>query len=100
MNFIVHADRDLGEYRLTSEDLFGSQRSAPLLVIADRAFRPNDMIEVDGKGVVAARLVSGWAANPDRTEAELDAARQYLRQWPAGPQLDQSRPSQPRHARA
>jgi len=100
VNFIVHTDRNLGECRLTSEDLFGSQRSAPLLVIADSAYRPSDMIEMGGRGVVAAILVCAWAAQPSRTEAETDAARQFLSQWPSGPQLDQPRPTQPRTARA
>jgi hypothetical protein len=58
------------------------------------------MIEMGGKGVVAAILVCGWAAKPSRTEVEVHAARQYLSQWPSGPQLDQLRPDRPQRARA
>ena len=87
MDFLVHADHFWGECRLTSEGLPGSQRRGVFLIIDERAFRPSDMIEVDGKAVLAARLVCAWAAKPGRTKIEVQAACQYLRQCPDGPQI-------------
>jgi hypothetical protein len=89
MNFIIHVDHYLGECRLTSEDFHGFRKRAPTLIIADCAYRPNDVVDIHGKWVVAARLVLEWATKGDRTEAEVDAAQRYLSLWPNGPQLKQ-----------
>ena len=89
MNFIIHADHYLGECRLTSEDFHGIRKCAPTLIITDCAYRPDDVIEMDGESVVAARMVIEWATKWERTEAEVDAARRYLSLWPNGPQLEE-----------
>jgi hypothetical protein len=95
MNFIIHTDHYLGECRLTSEDFHGFRKCPPTLIITDCAYRPYDVVEMDGEGVVAARMVIEWATRWGRTEAEVDAARRYLRLWPNGPQLEQLNTAKP-----
>jgi hypothetical protein len=98
MNFIIHTDHYLGECRLTAEDFHGSRKCAPTLIITDCSYRPNDLVEMDGEGVVAARMVLEWATRWGRTEAEVDAARRYLRLWPNGPQLEALNTAKPQPA--
>lgn len=45
-------------------------------------FGPADMVG----DVTAASVVAGWAAQPDRTTEDLQAAIKFLSQWPEGPQ--------------
>ena len=53
-------------------------------------FGPADLIDatsIGGSLMAAAGIVAGWASDPERTEAEIGAARMYCAQWPDGPQV-------------
>ena len=47
-------------------------------------FGPADEI---APGLTAGGVVFGWAKRDGRSPEELDAARLFLMQWPAGPQV-------------
>jgi hypothetical protein len=56
-------------------------------------YGPADLIaEVKGVPLRGAHIVAGWALGKGRTQAEIQIARQYLRQWPDGPQLPEIMP--------
>jgi hypothetical protein len=60
-----------------------SSHGVPVVVVGTEAYGPMDTIG----GRQAAKIVTAWGCKPDRTPDEQDAARAFLRQWPAGPQL-------------
>jgi hypothetical protein len=43
----------------------------------------------EGHAITGASIVLGWAMQKGRTAEEKHIARQYLRQWPDGPQLSE-----------
>jgi hypothetical protein len=88
VDFLVHIDQYLGECRLTSGQLPGGASGDPVLLVDGDPLRPGDVIESGGRMIVAALLVHEWASREGRTEQEINAARRYLSQWPAGPQID------------
>jgi hypothetical protein len=54
----------------------------------DWTFGPKDRwLRVKGEEQTAADIVMTWAREKERTQLELEAARDFLRQWPEGPQL-------------
>jgi hypothetical protein len=89
MIHIVAPDEGLGRAILTDEHA-QSNYGIPVLVIespdASAAFGPADTI--GDSGIPAATVVFEWAKNPARTPQERQAANSFLRQWPAGPQLE------------
>ena len=89
MNVLVHTDHFFGEIRLSSGGPFGYPINALVLrTDDDEMFRPSDIIPTEGRNVVAAVMVYEWALREERTEAEVNAARRYLCQWPIGPQIE------------
>jgi hypothetical protein len=91
--YLILSDPRGGRAILTTE-ASGSSYGIPVLVVeADDIqgeFGPADLI-VDPaqpeRAVRGADLVAAWALAPERTPEEREAARRYLGQWPAGPQI-------------
>jgi hypothetical protein len=80
--FIVLVDRDIGEFYLTGRTVRFVSRSG------ERELSPTDTIRLKCGNVTAAELVATWGGKPRRTEEARQAAAEFLRQWPEGPQLD------------
>jgi len=68
-----------------------SHYGVPVLQITaadvDGDFGPADLLGFPPKLMRAADIVLAWATQPDRTDAERQAARLFLQQWPDGPQI-------------
>jgi hypothetical protein len=92
MNILIMKDKDGGTAYLTTESP-ASHYGIPVLQITaedvDGDFGPGELIgDLEaGPLMYAADIVASWAKQPGRTEAELKAARMFLRQWPEGPQI-------------
>lgn len=88
-NFTLLTDSDGGTIRLTTDSPASHYRIPVLQVTAadlDGDFGPSDPL--GPSGILAADLVAYWAREPGRTDAELEAARLFLGQWPEGPSLE------------
>ena len=91
MNYLIVLNDRGGEARLTTESAASHDGIPVLEVTGDGVigtFRARDFFGVPPKMMSAARLVCTWGMDPARTPDERDAARRFLRQWPAGPQVE------------
>ena len=75
---------ELPTVRFTTDQTSYNQ---PVVLVGDdpTAYGPADVIRRDGR--IAAHVVALWALDPERSEADYQAARKFLRYWPTGPQL-------------
>ena len=92
MRYLVLNDPDGGMAFLTTESAVGTRDGVPVLEIrageVDGTFGPADLIyDESGPVMRAAPLVEVWASSPDRSDAEIEAARRFCAQWPEGPQV-------------
>ncbi|XHR30381.1 MAG: hypothetical protein ACFUZC_07430 [Chthoniobacteraceae bacterium] len=68
-------------------------------VVTDGEYKPSDILAPWDPPLYAATIAYTWACENGRTEQELAWAREYLSQWPEGPQADpESLKSQKRYA--
>ena len=93
MNYLVASDKEGGTATLTT-DAPGSHYGIPVLRVeaedVNGDFGPADLIDARPKGggvISAAQVVAEWAAAPERTAIERDAARRFCWQWQEGPQV-------------
>ena len=91
VKYLVLNDPDGGMVYLTT-DSPASSYGVPVLEVRAGAFDgiywPSAPLWEKGAGsMTAAGLVKKWADSPDRSDAEIEAARRFLRHWPRGPQV-------------
>lgn len=83
MDITICEDKKGGTARLTTESP-ASYYGIPILRIeADDVngdFGPADLLGDANHVMLASQIVKGWAAQPGRTKAELEAARLFLHQ--------------------
>jgi hypothetical protein len=91
--YLMFRDDKGGTAVLTNETA-ASRYGIPVLVIdaedCQGDFGPADLIgDLDRPETLmhAAEVVAAWGLSPERRPEERDAARRYLMQWPAGPQI-------------
>ncbi|XHR27595.1 MAG: hypothetical protein ACFUZC_16845 [Chthoniobacteraceae bacterium] len=79
-----------GETWLSDETPDGhlTLRSHGERLVPDGEYKPWDILVSLDPPMDAATVVFTWACEPRRTEQELAWAREYLSQWPEGPQAD------------
>lgn len=92
-DILILTDLDGGTAVLTC-DSPQSHYGIPVLRIEakdiDGDFGPADLIDatsVGGAIFPAANIVVAWARQSERTPQEVGTARQFLSQWPDGPQV-------------
>lgn len=86
-HILISTDPNGGQAYLTTNSSQSHYGVPVLRVEADDVsgdFGPADIIHGT---MTAADVIAGWAREPERTEEEVKIARQYLSQWPDGPQL-------------
>lgn len=92
-DILIAKDEDGGTAVLTTWSPMSHYGIPVLRVTADDVdgdFGPADIIGDPRQPeslITAASIVAGWASQPGRTDAERAAARSFLQQWPAGPQI-------------
>lgn len=62
-----------------------SCHGAPILQVDNQIYGPADLI--NGRRL-AADIVASWAKQSNRTSRQIDAAVNFLSQWPDGPQIE------------
>lgn len=79
-----------GETWLSNETPDGhlTLRSHGERLVPDGEYKPSDILVSLNPPLDAATVVFTWACEPSRNEQELAWAREYLSQWPEGPQAD------------
>jgi hypothetical protein len=95
MEHLLYEDNEVGSARLIRVPV-ASSPGVPVLRIHGAKvagdFQPADVLADPWSGKPsterAAHVVRAWAADPDRTEEQREAARLFLRQWSDGPQMD------------
>jgi len=93
IDFLIATDPSGGEARLTNQSA-SSRYGIPVFEITgqgiEESYGPADLIDhsvVGGCLLPAAFTIVGWAREPERTPEEIEAAREFLQQWPEGPQI-------------
>jgi len=90
MRYLISANACDGDAWLTNESR-ASRYGIPVLEVTrgdvSGTFGPKDIIGEPPPLFCTAQVVLSWGMKPDRTVDERDAARRFLSQWPAGPQL-------------
>ena len=96
MKIILWPDNENWEIFLTTDSPQSSHGLPVLRQISKRnpvpgsgwTFGPADpWLPAESDEQTAADIVMSWAREKGRTQLELEAARDFLRQWPEGPQL-------------
>lgn len=85
MTKFVIADRRGARAVLVTDHPMAGGRPVLLVQAGDVSglYGPRDVLRTASAGA----LVEVWAEQSGRTEAELEAARAFLGQWPEGPQV-------------
>lgn len=86
----IFAGEDEGDLWLTDETPDGhlTLRSKGNPKIPDDDYEPSEILAPLDPPFYAASIVYTWACEPGRSEGEIAYAREYLSQWPEGPQAD------------
>ncbi len=92
MKIPIFSGEDEGNVWLTNETPDGhlTLRSQGNPKIPDGDFKPSDILAPLDPPFYAASILYTWACEPGRSEGEIAFAREYLSQWPDGPQADPS----------
>ena len=90
MNITLFASEDEGFAYLTDEtpDCRLTFRSKGAPKIPDGDYKPSDILAPLDPPLYAASIVYTWATETGRSEQDIACAREYLSQWPEGPQAD------------
>jgi len=90
MNLVLFSNEEEGDLWLSDEtpDRHLTLRSKGDPKIPDGDYKPSDVLAPLNPPLHAACLVYSWATEPGRSEQDIAYARQYLSQWPEGPQAD------------
>ncbi len=90
MNITLFASKKEGNAYLTDEtrDRRLAFRSEGDPKIPDGDYKPSDILAPLDPPLYAADLVYSWATDHGRSQQDIACAREYLSQWPEGPQAD------------
>ncbi|MDD5350158.1 MAG: hypothetical protein PHQ12_08100 [Chthoniobacteraceae bacterium] len=90
MNITLFASEKEGNAYLTDEtpDNHLAFRSKGDPQIPDGDYKPSDILAPLDPPLRAANLVYSWATDRGRNKQDIACAREYLSQWPDGPQAD------------
>ena len=90
MDITLFASEDEGFAYLSNETPDGhlTFRSKGAPKIPDGDYMPWDILAPLDPPLYAASIVYTWVTEPSRSEQDIACAREYLSQWPEGPQAD------------
>ena len=89
MEITIFSDKDGIDHKLTTESSLSSY-GLPVYRIEDDSptdYGPADVVEFGGLPVPTAGMVAIWARLQDRTDEEIQAAKDFLSQNPEGLQV-------------
>jgi len=90
MKLVLFSNKKEGDLWLSDEtpDHHLTLRSKGDPKIPDGDYKPSDILVRLNPPLYAACLVYNWATERRRSEQDIACAREYLSQWPEGPQAD------------